>query len=137
MTGDQLRTIALALPNTSEAPHFDRAAFRTPKRIFATLAGNGRSANLLLDADQQAALVESHPEAFAAIAGGWGRQGWTTMRLAEVSVAEAKAVLADAHALANVNARKAVKAERTRAAKPSKATKPAKPTKRKRASKAK
>jgi hypothetical protein len=106
MNGDQLRKLALSLPDTAAAPHFDRTAFRTPRRIFATLAADGRSANLLLEADQQAALTESHPEAFQVIAGGWGRQGWTTMTLAEVSAAEAKSVLADAHALASVPPRK-------------------------------
>ena len=114
MNGDQLRKLALSLPNTSEAPHFDRAAFRTPKRIFATLSADGGSVNLKLELDQQAALAESHPEAFRVIAGGWGRQGWTTMTLSEVSVAEARSVLADAHALANVEAPKPKRAKQPR-----------------------
>jgi hypothetical protein len=109
MNGDQFRKLALSLPDTAQAPHFDRTAFRTPRRIFATLGPDGRSVNLLLEPDQQTALVESHPEAFQPIAGGWGRQGWTTMTLAEVSVAEAKSVVADAHALANVAPRKAAR----------------------------
>lgn len=112
MNGDQLRKLALSLPDATEAPHFDRSAFRTPRRIFATLASDGRSANLKLEVDQQAALVDSHPEAFATIEGGWGRQGWTRMTLAEVSVAEAKSVLADAHAAASVVPRKAAKTKR-------------------------
>jgi hypothetical protein len=112
MNGDQLRKLALSLPDTSDAPHFDRTAFRTPKRIFATLSADGRSLNLKLELDQQAALAESRPEAFQAIAGGWGRQGWTTMTLAEVSVAEAKSVLADAHALASFDLRKPSRAKR-------------------------
>jgi hypothetical protein len=112
MTGDQLRKLALSLPDTSEAPHFDRIAFRTPKRIFATLAPDARTANVLLEPDQQAALVESHPDAFEAIAGGFGRQGWTTMTLAAVAVAEAKAVLADAHARASAAAPRPAKSKR-------------------------
>jgi hypothetical protein len=110
MNGEQLRKLALSLPQASEAPHFDRIAFRTPKRIFATLAADRQSANLKLEPDQQAALVESHPAAFRAIEGGWGRQGWTTMTLAEVSVAEAKSVLIDAHAAASTVPRKPVRA---------------------------
>jgi hypothetical protein len=112
MNGDQFRKLALSLPDASEAPHFDRTAFRTPKRIFATLSADGRSANLKLEADQQAALVDSRSGAFEAIAGGWGRQGWTTMTLATVSVAEAKSVLADAHALASIEQRPRAKAKR-------------------------
>jgi hypothetical protein len=97
---------------TGEAPHSDRIAFRTPRRIFATLAPDAKTANLLLEADQQAALVESHPEAFAVIPGHWGLRGWTKMTLAAVSLAEAKAALADAHARANVDARKPAKLKR-------------------------
>lgn len=44
------------MPDTNEAPHFDRTAFRTPKRIFATLAADRRSANLRLASEQQAWL---------------------------------------------------------------------------------
>lgn len=114
MNGDQLRKLALSLPNTTEAPHFDRTAFRTPRRIFATLGADARTVNLKLELDQQAALVESRSGAFEAIAGGWGRQGWTTMTLAKVSVAEAKTVLADAHALASIELRAGAKAKRAR-----------------------
>ena len=114
MTGDQLRKLALSLPNTSEAPHFDRIAFRAPKRIFATLAPHARTVNVMMEPEQQAALVESRPDAFHVIAGGWGRQGWTTMTLAAVSVAEAKAVLTDAHARASVDLRKATKSKPAR-----------------------
>jgi predicted DNA-binding protein (MmcQ/YjbR family) len=112
MNGDQFRKLALSLPDASEAPHFDRAAFRTPKRIFATLSADERSVNFKLEPDQQAALVESRSGAFEAIAGGWGRQGWTTMTLAKVSVAEARSVLADAHALASIERRPRAKAKR-------------------------
>jgi hypothetical protein len=111
MNADQLRKLALSLPDSTEAPHFDRSAFRTPRRIFATLAPDGRSANLKLELDQQAALVDSHPKAFAVIAGHWGLRGWTTMTLAAISMAEAKSVLVDAHAAASPAARKPAKAK--------------------------
>ena len=37
MTHDQLRAIALALPDTTEAPHFHYSSFRVRGRIFATV----------------------------------------------------------------------------------------------------
>jgi len=40
-----LSRIALNLPGAVSAPHFDRTAFKV-KRIFATLAADGLSANL-------------------------------------------------------------------------------------------
>jgi hypothetical protein len=38
-SGEDLRRIALSLPGVSEAPHFDRLAFRAA-RIFTTLAAD-------------------------------------------------------------------------------------------------
>lgn len=99
-TAADLRRLALALPDASEVPHFDRAAFRTPRRIFVTLAADGRTANLMLEPLQQELIVRAHPEAFEPVPGGWGRMGATTVTLAKVTVAELRAVLVDAHARA-------------------------------------
>ena len=49
--GKDLRRIALSLEGTTEAPHFDRAAFKVA-RIYATLAAGGRTANLKLSPDE-------------------------------------------------------------------------------------
>ena len=92
-----LRRIALALEGTSEAPHLDRAAFKV-KRIYVTLAADGKSANLKLTPDEQEFKCLLAPEAFAAIPNAWGRQGWTTARLAALSVPELKAALEMAYA---------------------------------------
>lgn len=77
MTGAAFRKLAASLPGAEARPHMDRMAFRTPRKIFATLTADGREANVLLDLDTQAELSEMHPEA-----------------------ALVKRVLADAHALA-------------------------------------
>lgn len=86
-----LRRLALALDGASAAPHMDRIAFRV-KRIFATLAADGLSANLKLAEDEQALKCAVAPGAFRPVPGGWGRMGWTTVDLAAVTEAE----LADA-----------------------------------------
>lgn len=106
MTGAQFRKLALSFADTTERPHFDRAAFRTPKRIFATLAADEATANLMLDAESQATLIEARPDAFHAVPGGWGARGATTMILAALSVADARRALVDAHALALSPAKK-------------------------------
>ena len=49
VTAARARKLALSLPETSEAAHFDRAAFRTRRKIFATLAGDGSDLNLMFD----------------------------------------------------------------------------------------
>jgi hypothetical protein len=91
-TGKDLRRIALALTGTTEAPHFDRAAFRVA-RIYVTLAADGRTANFKFTPDEQDFKCMMAPEAFAAVPGGWGRQGWTTATLSALSTAELKAAL--------------------------------------------
>ena len=57
--------------------------FRVGGRIFATLAHQAQGyGNLMLSPEQQAAFVEEQPEVFLPVAGGWGRNGATHIRLA-------------------------------------------------------
>ncbi|WP_188611271.1 MmcQ/YjbR family DNA-binding protein [Chelatococcus reniformis] len=95
-TGEDLRRLALALDGTTAAPHFDRTAFKVA-RIYATLAGDGRSANFNFSPDEQEFKCLVAPEAFSAIPNAWGRRGWTTAQLAELSEAELEAALRTAH----------------------------------------
>lgn len=97
--------IALALPGTTSAPHFERTAFKV-KRIFATLAADGLSANLNFKPDEQEFKCQLAPEMFQAIDNGWGRQGWTTMWLGPASEADIEAALTLAHAHATGSAKK-------------------------------
>lgn len=84
-TGEDLRRLALALEGTTEAPHFDRAAFKVA-RIYATLAADGRTANVRFTPDEQAFKCMMAPEAFQQIDNAWGRQGWTTAYLAALTL---------------------------------------------------
>ena len=85
-SGKDLRRIALSLQGTTEAPHFDRAAFRVA-RIYVTLAADGRSAYFKFMPEEQQFKWRA-PEAFAPVPGGWGKQGWTTATLSALSVLE-------------------------------------------------
>lgn len=101
MTGaDDLRRAALALDGTTEAPHFDRAAFKV-RRIYVTLAADGATANFKFSPDEQALKCEVAPDAFAPVPNAWGRQGWTTATLSALTQAELDDALAVAwrHAL--------------------------------------
>ncbi len=106
-TSSDFRAIALALDGTTEAPHFDRRAFKVA-RTYATLAADERTANLKLTPDEQEFKAMLAPEAFVPIPNGWGRQGWTTVVLANLSADELKAALemAYAHALPTPRAKK-------------------------------
>lgn len=97
--------IALALPDATSAPHFDRTAFKV-KRTFATLAADALSANLKLTPDEQEFKCQLAPDLFEAIPNGWGRQGWTTMSLAKATEEDVAAALAMAHVHAVGKARK-------------------------------
>jgi hypothetical protein len=83
MTVDDFRRIALSFEGAEEGSHMGSPDFRVGGRIFATLAhqslGHG---NLMLTPEHQASFVEELPEVFLPVAGGWGRNGATHIRLA-------------------------------------------------------
>jgi hypothetical protein len=87
-----MRRIALSLDGTVEAPHFERTAFKVA-RIYATLAADGLSANLLFAPDEQELKCLIAPDAFSRVPNAWGRQGWTTAKLKALSSAELRAAL--------------------------------------------
>ena len=91
-TGDDLRRLALALPGTTEAPHFDRTAFKVA-RIYVTLSADRASANFKLTPEEQELKCLTAPDAFSPIPNAWGRQGWTTGTLAALSEAELESAL--------------------------------------------
>jgi hypothetical protein len=91
-SASDLRRIAISLDGTTESPHFDRAAFKV-KRIYVTLAADGKTANFKFMPEQQEFKCLLAPKAFQPVAGGWGRQGWTTATLSEMSVAELRQAL--------------------------------------------
>jgi hypothetical protein len=86
------RRIALSLQGTTEAPHFDRTAFKV-RRIYATLAADGRTANLMLTPDEQELKCLVAPDAYAPVPNAWGKRGATTVSLAAVNRPELRAAL--------------------------------------------
>lgn len=97
----RVRELALSLPGASEAPHFDRIAFRTPRRIFATLSPSAGDLNLTtFDPDLRDFFCGQAPHAFTPVPGAWGRRGATRCDLRTVDEATAMSALRAAHALA-------------------------------------
>ncbi len=101
VTPQRARSLALSLENTSAYPHFDRIAFRTPRRKFGTLALNGSDFNFMFDLLQQAHFCALAPHALAPIPGGWGRMGATRCDLKRIDAATFATALNAAHARAN------------------------------------
>ena len=91
-TAEDFRRIALSLPGTTQAPHFERTAFKV-RHIYGTLAADGRTANLMFAPDEQALKCEVAPEAFSAIPNAWGARGATTVKLSAVTLNELRNAL--------------------------------------------
>lgn len=86
MDTDDFRRIALSLPGAEESSHMGQPDFRVGGRIFATLAAQHLGyGNLMLTPEQQADFVAEMPEVFIPVAGGWGRNGATHVRLTTVT----------------------------------------------------
>jgi hypothetical protein len=100
VTAARARKLALSLPDAAEVAHFDRAAFRTPRKIFATLAGDGADLNLMFDLATQEFFCEQAPQALKPHPSGWGKQGATRVDLKRVDEDTLLSALKAAHALA-------------------------------------
>ena len=86
-TGKDLRRVALSLQGTTEAPHFDRTAFRA-KRIYVTLAADEKTANFMFSPEEQEFKCMMAPEAFVPVPNAWGKRGATTAILSKLTIAE-------------------------------------------------
>ncbi len=87
LTAVDFRRLALGFKGTQAEPHMDRTAFRVV-RTYATLAPDELTANFKFTPDEQRAKCLFAPDAFAPVPGGWGKQGWTTAKLAKLTEEE-------------------------------------------------
>ena len=85
LTPDQFRGIALGMDGAIESAHMGHPDFRANGRIFATLYPDGEAGMVKLTPAQQEEFMREDPVAFAPASGAWGRQGCTTVKLAEVA----------------------------------------------------
>jgi len=106
LSATRARKLLLGFNDVSEAPHFDRVAFRTPRRIFATLAADGRDVNFMFHPLAQETFCEMAPHALAPVSGGWGRMGATRCDLKKVDEATFLAAAEAAHARASQTGRR-------------------------------
>ncbi len=56
-----VRRLALALPETAEAPHHDMTSFRVAGKIFATMPPEGGRVHVFIEADEVAAYCAEFP----------------------------------------------------------------------------
>ncbi|HUX85446.1 MAG TPA: MmcQ/YjbR family DNA-binding protein [Chloroflexota bacterium] len=80
ITAEEVRDLALSLPEAAEIETWGEATFRVRNKIFLILSPNGDGASLRTSLDQQLALTSAFPEAFS-VAHYVGRFGWVSVRL--------------------------------------------------------
>jgi predicted DNA-binding protein (MmcQ/YjbR family) len=81
MTHQDIRALALSLPEAEEHPHFDRPSFRVRGKIFVTLppVKDGRELVVLkLPVLVKESLQETDAGAIVSL-GGWDKGGWTQL----------------------------------------------------------
>jgi hypothetical protein len=81
MTAKEFRSLALSLPEVSEAAHMDHPDFRVGGKIFATLGPGEVWGMVKLTPQQQALFVRTEPDVFQPFNGAWGRRGCTKVCL--------------------------------------------------------
>jgi hypothetical protein len=85
LSDDQVRRLALALPEAEESRHRGRPSFQVSSKVFATLLSDERQAVVKLPITDQTALVSADPKTFSM--GPWRHEGWTFVNLVKVSEA--------------------------------------------------
>jgi hypothetical protein len=97
---ETFKSMALSLPGTVDVPHFNRTAFRTKARIFATLETTRQQANLRLTLIDQSVFSAIDPAIIYPLNNKWGKQGWTCIELKKARKTILKDALSRAYKLA-------------------------------------
>lgn len=107
VTKSRVRKLALALDGAIEVVHVDRPAFRTTRKMFATLPPDEQVVNLMFDPPTQEFFMEQAPGIIEPLPGGWGRMGMSRCNLKAADEALVHSALKAAHALSLPKAKKA------------------------------
>jgi hypothetical protein len=92
VSADQVRSLALALPETSEGDDHGAPAFLVAGKIFCTLGAERFTIKLTVE--DQENLAGGHPGVITPVDGYWGRKGWTHARFAESDTGTVQMLLA-------------------------------------------
>ncbi|WP_437655600.1 MmcQ/YjbR family DNA-binding protein [Sorangium sp. So ce1182] len=85
ISSDDLRRLALSLPEAEVQDHFGKPSFRVRGKIFATHWVAEEAAVLKLSLEEQDSLTQAQPDVFSVTP--WGHQGWTRVELRRVDPA--------------------------------------------------
>ncbi|MGW0363955.1 MmcQ/YjbR family DNA-binding protein [Streptomyces sp. NPDC002990] len=95
-TAEDVRTIALSLPDSSEKQAWGMPTFRVSGKIFASLADDDASIGVKCPKEDRAELITAEPEKFFIREGHDDSHAWIRVRLAVVrDEDELRAILTD------------------------------------------
>jgi hypothetical protein len=94
MNAKQVRRLAIALPEVSEHPHFNRVAFKVKKKIFATLAADGKDLNVFVEDVQCEVMTAVDSKAYETRY--WGKTPYLHVHLAAAKARDVEVLLESA-----------------------------------------
>jgi hypothetical protein len=90
---DDIRRLALELPETEEADHHGKTAFCVAKKIICTIHTDQPRLMVKLEPEDQHNLTEAHPGVIEPVPGYWGRKGSTFVRYPQADEALVRTLL--------------------------------------------
>jgi len=95
ITLDQVRRIALSLPEAEEGTSYGTPAFKVRGKLFVRLRPEGELLVVKVDRDERAALITSAPDIYS-VTDHYRNYPWILVSLANVSIAELEERVTDA-----------------------------------------
>jgi hypothetical protein len=96
VTADDVRTLALSLPRTTEHLIRDRVKFRVGKIVYVAISADETTMGFGFPKEERDALVASEPHKFALPRTSDLRYHWVHAYLAELDVTEMRELVTDA-----------------------------------------
>jgi hypothetical protein len=96
VTIEDVRSLALGLPRTTEAPVRGRVKFRVGQIVYVSFSNDGTVMGFAFPKEERWALVGSEPEKFMLPSRSDLRYNWVLVRLAAIDVAEMRELVIDA-----------------------------------------
>jgi hypothetical protein len=86
--------LALALPEATEEPHFERTSFRVRGKIFATAEPDGSYMNVFVDDEQREIMVRVDAQAYETLT--WGKIVYLRVHLKNAKARDVETLLRSA-----------------------------------------
>lgn len=106
------RKLALAFPDVTEEPHFEKPSFRIKGKIFMTFHIDKNQAMLVLPELEQSVFTSDGNNVIFPVQGFWGRKGATMFDLKKVKKSIFKSALQSAYTKALTKNKKQTKKDK-------------------------